>query len=47
LVVRIDVTLEPREVNGQPEAILRDRDGKVLDTWTFDALEGRIQTIRS
>jgi RNA polymerase sigma-70 factor (ECF subfamily) len=46
-LVRIDVTLEPRDVNGQPGAIFRDRDNKVLLTWTLDVLEGQIQTIRS
>jgi RNA polymerase sigma-70 factor, ECF subfamily len=46
-LVRIDVTLEPREVNGQPGAIFRDRDGKVLGTLTLDVLDGQIQTIRS
>ncbi|MEU5714823.1 RNA polymerase sigma-70 factor [Streptomyces sp. NPDC020403] len=43
----IDVTLEPREVNGQPGAIFRDRDGKVLYTMVLDVLDGRIQTIRT
>jgi RNA polymerase sigma-70 factor, ECF subfamily len=46
-LVRIDVTLEPRQVNGQPGAIFRDRDGKVLSTLTLDVLDGQIQTIRS
>jgi RNA polymerase sigma-70 factor (ECF subfamily) len=46
-LVSIDVTLEPREVNGQPGAIFRDRDGKVLYTVALDMLDGRIQTIRS
>jgi RNA polymerase sigma-70 factor, ECF subfamily len=46
-LVRIDVTLEPREVNGQPGAIFRDRDNKVLGTWTLDVIDGQIQTIRS
>jgi RNA polymerase sigma-70 factor (ECF subfamily) len=45
--VRIDVTLEPREVNGQPGAIFRDRDSRVLFTLTLDVLDGQIQTIRS
>jgi len=40
-------SVEPREVNGQPGAVLRDRDGNVAGTWTFDVLDGRIQTIRS
>ena len=46
-LVRLDVTLEPREVNGQPGAIFRDRDSKVLLTLTLDVLDGQIQTIRS
>ena len=39
--------VEPHEVNGQPGAIFRDRDNKVLNIWTLDVLDGRIQTIRS
>jgi RNA polymerase sigma-70 factor, ECF subfamily len=46
-LVRIDVTLEPREVNGQPGAIFRDRDNRVLLTVTLDVLDGQIQAIRS
>ena len=46
-LVRVEVTLQPREVNGQPGAIFRDRDGKVLSTMALDVLDGRIQTIRS
>jgi RNA polymerase sigma-70 factor, ECF subfamily len=44
---RIGVVLEPHEVNGQPGAIFRDRDGKVLSTLALDILGGRIQAIRS
>lgn len=47
MLVRIDARLEPREVNGQPGAILRDREGNVVGTMTLDVLGGRIQTIRS
>jgi RNA polymerase sigma-70 factor, ECF subfamily len=47
LLARVDVRVDPREVNGQPGAILRDRDGKVVSTLTLDVLGGRIQTIRS
>jgi RNA polymerase sigma-70 factor (ECF subfamily) len=43
----IDARVEPREVNGQPGAILRDRDGKVAGTLALDILDGRIQAIRS
>jgi RNA polymerase sigma-70 factor, ECF subfamily len=46
-LARIDVTLEPREVNGQPGAIFRDRDSKVLFALTLDVLGGQIQAIRS
>ncbi len=46
-LIRIDVTWEPHEVNGQPGAIVRDRDGKVLSTMALDVLDGRIQAIRS
>jgi hypothetical protein len=46
-LIRIDVTPEPREVNGQPGAIFRDRDGKVLFTLVLDVLDGQIQMIRS
>jgi hypothetical protein len=46
-LVRIDVTLEPREVNGQPGAIFRDRGNKVLFALALDVLDGQIQTIRS
>jgi RNA polymerase sigma-70 factor (ECF subfamily) len=45
--VRIEGTLEPHEVNGQPGAIFRDRDNHVLNTWTLDVLDGQIQTIRT
>jgi RNA polymerase sigma-70 factor (ECF subfamily) len=44
---RIGVEVDPHQVNGQPGAIFRDRDNKVLNTWTLDVLDGRIQTIRS
>ena len=43
----IDAEVEPHELNGQPGAILRDRDGRVAATMTLDVLDGRIQAIRS
>ncbi|MGA8248526.1 MAG: RNA polymerase sigma-70 factor [Nocardioides sp.] len=39
--------VEPHELNGQPGGIFRDRDGRVVNTWTLDILDGQIQTIRS
>jgi RNA polymerase sigma-70 factor, ECF subfamily len=44
---RVGATLEPRAVNGQPGAIFRDRNGRVVGTLALDILEGRIQTIRT
>ena len=44
---KIGGTVEPHQMNGQPGAILRDRDGKVVNTWTLDILDGQIQTIRT
>ncbi len=46
-LVLIGGVVEPHEVNGQPGAIFRDRDGKVLSTLALDILDGQIQTIRS
>ena len=45
--IRIGGVVEPHQVNGQPGAIFRDRDGKVINTWALDILDGKIQTIRS
>jgi RNA polymerase sigma-70 factor, ECF subfamily len=46
-LVRIGVVVEPHELNGEPGAILRDRDGQVVNTLALDILGGRIQTIRA
>ncbi|MEU3341045.1 RNA polymerase sigma-70 factor [Streptomyces sp. NPDC006668] len=40
------VVAEPHRVNGQPGALFRDRDGRVVSTLALDILGGRIQTIR-
>jgi RNA polymerase sigma-70 factor (ECF subfamily) len=42
-----ELSVQRHEVNGQPGAIFRDREGKVLTTWAIDVLDGQIQTIRS
>jgi RNA polymerase sigma-70 factor (ECF subfamily) len=39
--------VEPHEVNRQPGAIFRDRDGNIVNTLALDILDGRIQTIRA
>lgn len=45
--VRLGGLIEPQQVNGQPGAVLRDRHGKVVNTWTLDILDGQIQLIRT
>jgi RNA polymerase sigma-70 factor (ECF subfamily) len=47
VLARIEASMEERELNGQPGAIIRDRDGKVVGTMTLDVIGGQIQTIRS
>ncbi len=44
---RIGGVVEPRRMNSQPGAVMRDRDGKVISTWVLEIVDGQIQTIRS
>lgn len=46
-MVQLDLRVEPREVNGQPGAIIRDPSGDVVSVWSLEILGGRIQVIRS
>ncbi|MEU2229782.1 RNA polymerase sigma-70 factor [Streptomyces vietnamensis] len=46
-LLELDVTCEPHEVNGQPGALFRDRDGRILQVFALDVLDDRIQTIRT
>ncbi|MFI5585962.1 RNA polymerase sigma-70 factor [Amycolatopsis sp. NPDC051758] len=43
---RIGGVVESRELNGQPGALFRDRDGKVVNTLALDVLDGQVQAIR-
>ncbi len=43
----VGAAFERRELNGQPGAILRDRNGDVIGTWTLEIYDGRVQTIHS
>ncbi|MFC8349637.1 sigma factor-like helix-turn-helix DNA-binding protein [Streptomyces sp. NPDC057280] len=45
-LVRVGVTLEPRQVDQRPGAVFRDRNGTVLSALALDFLDGRIHTIR-
>ncbi|MET7702953.1 RNA polymerase sigma-70 factor [Streptomyces sp. NPDC005485] len=47
VMARIDITFEQHEINGQPGAVFRDRDGKVLHSLALEVLDGQIQAIRS
>lgn len=47
LLTGVDVSVVPRELNGQPGAIISDRDGRVINTLMIDVLDGRIQAIHS
>jgi RNA polymerase sigma-70 factor, ECF subfamily len=46
-LVHVGMVLEQHEVNGEPGAIFRDRDGRVLATMTLDILDGQVQMVRS
>ncbi|MFD0075410.1 RNA polymerase sigma-70 factor [Streptomyces sp. NPDC127166] len=46
-MAQVAITFEPHDVNGQPGAVFRDRDGKVLHTLALDIVDGRVRTIRS
>lgn len=46
-LLRIDAFFEPREINGQPGALFRDHEGKVIHALSLDILDGRIQAIRA
>jgi RNA polymerase sigma-70 factor (ECF subfamily) len=39
-LLRIGGVVEPQQVNGQPGAIVRDRDGNVLSALGLDILDG-------
>lgn len=41
------VQVQRREVNGQPGAVFRDADGRVINVIALDVLDGQIQVIRS
>jgi RNA polymerase sigma-70 factor (ECF subfamily) len=45
--LKIGGKVESQVVNGQPGAIFRDRDNRVIIAWIFDVHEGQIQTIRT
>jgi RNA polymerase sigma-70 factor, ECF subfamily len=46
-MARLGATFEPRQVNGQPGAIVRARDGRVVNVLTIEISGGAIEAIRS
>ena len=38
--------IRPAEINGQPGAITSDRNGRLVNVFSLDIAEGRVQTIR-
>lgn len=46
-LLRIGARLEEHELNGQPGAILRDLDDRVVGTWTLDIQDSAIHAIHS
>ena len=41
------IQVDRHEVNGQPGAVFRDADGRVINVMVLDVLDGRVQVIRS
>jgi RNA polymerase sigma-70 factor (ECF subfamily) len=41
------VHVDRHEVNGQPGAVLRDAEGRVINVMTLDVVDGRVQVVRS
>jgi RNA polymerase sigma-70 factor, ECF subfamily len=44
---KIGVTMEPHVLNGQLGAIVRDWNGKIVNTLALDILDGQVQAIRA
>jgi RNA polymerase sigma-70 factor (ECF subfamily) len=43
----MDIQVRPREINGQPGAIVLDPDGQITNVFVLDVADGVVQTIRS
>ncbi|MFJ1758168.1 RNA polymerase sigma-70 factor [Kitasatospora sp. NPDC088134] len=47
LMTETGISCEPCEVNGEPGALFRDRDGLVLRVMSLEVLDGRVRTVRT
>ena len=43
----LGIRLQPREINGQPGALVLDADGRITNVFVLDVAEGAVQTVRS
>jgi RNA polymerase sigma-70 factor (ECF subfamily) len=43
----LGLSIERRQINGQPGAIVRDGSGRVTNVFSLDILDGQVQTVRS
>ncbi|MFI6944281.1 RNA polymerase sigma-70 factor [Streptomyces sp. NPDC050418] len=46
-ILAVGTIVDVQEINGQPGALFRDRDGKVAVAMTLDIVDGRVAAIRS
>jgi RNA polymerase sigma-70 factor (ECF subfamily) len=46
-MTELGLVVDLRQVNGQPGAIVRDRDGRITNVFSLDILDGAVQTVRS
>jgi RNA polymerase sigma-70 factor, ECF subfamily len=44
---QVGITMEPREVNGQPGALVHAPDGDLVNVFVLDILAGEVVAIRS
>jgi RNA polymerase sigma-70 factor (ECF subfamily) len=43
----LGIAVERHRVNGQPGAVFLDREGRVINVWSLDIVDGAVQTVRS
>jgi RNA polymerase sigma-70 factor (ECF subfamily) len=46
-IAAFEITVEPREINGQPGAILRNRAADITNVFVLEFRDGRVDAVRS
>jgi RNA polymerase sigma-70 factor (ECF subfamily) len=46
-VEELGIMMRHAEVNGQPGAMFFDASGRLINVWSLDIADGRVQTVRS